>query len=208
MAISVTGLERTFVDVLNRPDLAGSWEEIWRSLESVEYFDLEKVASYVDFLGNATTAAKVGFFLEQHRESLMVDETYMKTLYEDGGRADRIIWSAAEDRQAVLWAAWTRRSRRGLRKNMGGTTVKISPETLIKQAETTGFRPDMLEKVGLLLQLLDTIRSHPFLKNKLVLKGGTALNLFIFDVPRLSIDIDLNYVGAADRGYGCRTTQS
>ena len=77
--------------------------------------------------------------------------------------------------------------------------MKISPETLIKQAEATGFRPDMLEKVGLLLQLLDAIRNHPFLKNKLVLKGGTALNLFIFDVPRLSIDIDLNYVGAADR---------
>jgi len=82
---------------------------------------------------------------------------------------------------------------------MGGTTVRISSETLAKQAEATGFRPDMLEKVGLLLQLLDAVRSHPFLKDKLVLKGGTALNLFIFDVPRLSIDIDLNYVGAADR---------
>jgi predicted nucleotidyltransferase component of viral defense system len=82
---------------------------------------------------------------------------------------------------------------------MGGTAVRISPETLVKQAEVTGFRPDMLEKVGLLLQLLDAVRSHPFLKDKLVLKGGTALNLFIFDVPRLSIDIDLNYVGAADR---------
>ena len=82
MEISVTGLERTFVDVLNRPDLTGSWEEIWRSLESVEYFDLDKVASYVDFLGNATTAAKVGFFLEQHRESLMVDETYLKSFRE------------------------------------------------------------------------------------------------------------------------------
>ena len=78
MAISVTGLERTFVDVLHRPDLTGSWEEIWRSLESVEYFDLEKVSSYVDLLGNATTAAKVGFFLEQHRESLMVDEEHLK----------------------------------------------------------------------------------------------------------------------------------
>jgi predicted nucleotidyltransferase component of viral defense system len=82
---------------------------------------------------------------------------------------------------------------------MGGATVKISPETLVNQAEATGFRSDMLEKVGLLLQLLDAVRSHPFLKDKLVLKGGTALNLFIFDVPRLSIDIDLNYVGAADR---------
>ena len=31
------------------------------------------------------------------------------------------------------------------------------------------------------------------------MKGGTALNLFVFDTPRLSIDIDLNYVGAEDR---------
>ncbi len=77
--------------------------------------------------------------------------------------------------------------------------MKISPETLAIQAEATGFRPDMLEKVALLLQLLDAIRSHSFLKDKLVLKGGTALNLFIFAVPRLSVDIDLNYVGAADR---------
>jgi predicted nucleotidyltransferase component of viral defense system len=82
---------------------------------------------------------------------------------------------------------------------MGGAEVRISSETLVSQAEATGFRPDMLEKVGLLLQLLDAVRSHPFLKDKLVLKGGTALNLFIFDVPRLSIDIDLNYVGSADR---------
>ena len=33
------------------------------------------------------------------------------------------------------------------------------------------------------------------MKGKLALKGGTALNLFVFDVPRLSVDIDLNYVG-------------
>jgi predicted nucleotidyltransferase component of viral defense system len=33
----------------------------------------------------------------------------------------------------------------------------------------------------------------------MALKGGTALNLFLLDVPRLSVDIDLNYTGAADR---------
>lgn len=77
--------------------------------------------------------------------------------------------------------------------------MKISVEKLTVEAETTGFRPDVLEKVIHLLNLLDAIRSHPFLKGKLVLKGGTALNLFIFNVPRLSVDIDLNYVGAEDR---------
>lgn len=58
---------------------------------------------------------------------------------------------------------------------------------------------DMLERVAQLLGLLDAIQRHPFLRGKLALKGGTALNLFVFDVPRLSIDIDLNYVGAESR---------
>jgi predicted nucleotidyltransferase component of viral defense system len=77
--------------------------------------------------------------------------------------------------------------------------VKISLEKLTSQAEATGFRPDVLEKVAHLLGLLEALGSHPFLKGKLALKGGTALNLFVFDVPRLSVDIDLNYVGAEDR---------
>lgn len=77
--------------------------------------------------------------------------------------------------------------------------MRISPEKLAAEAEATGFRPDVLEKVAHLLGLLSALQSHPFLKGKLVLKGGTALNLFVFDVPRLSVDIDLNYVGAEDR---------
>jgi len=80
--IRVTGLERTLVDVLDRPDLTGSWEEVWRSLESVEYFDLDKVIGYVSLLGNATTAAKVGFFLDQHRKSLMVEDSHLKPLHD------------------------------------------------------------------------------------------------------------------------------
>lgn len=77
MDIRVTGLERTLVDVLDRPDLSGEWEEIWRSLESIEFFDLDRVVEYTLLLGNATTAAKVGFYLEQHRESLMVDDVHL-----------------------------------------------------------------------------------------------------------------------------------
>ena len=78
--VRVTGLERTLVDVLDRPDLTGSWEEIWRSLESVEFYDLDQVVEYVLLLENATTAAKVGFFLEQHRETLMVQDVHLKAL--------------------------------------------------------------------------------------------------------------------------------
>lgn len=78
--LRVTNLERTLVDVLDRPNLTGSWEEIWRSLESVEFFDLDQVVDYAILLGNATTAAKVGFFLEQHKETLMVDQAHLKPL--------------------------------------------------------------------------------------------------------------------------------
>ena len=60
---------------------------------------------------------------------------------------------------------------------MGGILVKISHEMLKNQAELTGFRTDILEKVGLLIHLLEALRSHPFLKGRLALKGGTALNL-------------------------------
>ena len=78
--LRVTGYERTFVDLLDRPELSGTWEEIWRSLESIEFFDLERVVHYVELLRNATTAAKVGFFLDQHRETLMVGDTTIGSL--------------------------------------------------------------------------------------------------------------------------------
>jgi predicted nucleotidyltransferase component of viral defense system len=77
--------------------------------------------------------------------------------------------------------------------------MRISRGKLLSEAEATGFREEVLEKVILLLNLLEGFRSHPFLKDRLALKGGTALNLFMFDLPRLSVDIDLNYVGSAER---------
>ena len=77
--------------------------------------------------------------------------------------------------------------------------MRLSRERLRREATATGFRVEILEKVAQLLDLLDGFNRHPYLKRRLALKGGTALNLFVFDVPRLSIDIDLNYVGQIDR---------
>jgi hypothetical protein len=82
---------------------------------------------------------------------------------------------------------------------MGGGALMLSPVDLRREAEATGFRSEALEKVLRLLELLEGFRSHPFLKSRVALKGGTALNLFIFEVPRLSVDIDINYIGAAER---------
>ena len=43
------------------------------------------------------------------------------------------------------------------------------------------------------------IRSEPFLFENLALKGGTAINLTIFDLPRLSVDIDLDYTNNSSK---------
>ena len=75
----------------------------------------------------------------------------------------------------------------------------LSEADLRREAAATGFQSEPLEKVIRLIDLLEGLRSHPFLKTRIALKGGTALNLFIFDVPRLSVDVDINYIGATDR---------
>ena len=77
LPVHVTSLERTLVDSLDRPDLCGGWEEVWRSLESVEYFNLDVVIDYALSLRNATVAAKVGFYLDQHREPLLVGDRHL-----------------------------------------------------------------------------------------------------------------------------------
>jgi predicted transcriptional regulator of viral defense system len=78
--VRITTLERTFVDVLDRPKLAGGWEEVWRSLESIPYLNLDKVIDYALLLSKRRTIALTGFFLEQHRKELLVEDSKLKRL--------------------------------------------------------------------------------------------------------------------------------
>ena len=74
-----------------------------------------------------------------------------------------------------------------------------SAQTLQRLADETGHQAGTLEKVLRLLDLLQEIAWDRVLADRLVLKGGTALNLFHLGLDRLSVDIDLNYVGALSR---------
>ncbi|MBI1382689.1 MAG: transcriptional regulator [Planctomycetaceae bacterium] len=78
--VRVTTLERALVDVLDRPEHGGGWEEIWRSLGMIEYVDVAEVVRYTRLLGSAVTAARVGFVLEEWREPWMVEERALATL--------------------------------------------------------------------------------------------------------------------------------
>jgi predicted nucleotidyltransferase component of viral defense system len=56
-----------------------------------------------------------------------------------------------------------------------------------------GFIRDTFEKVSRLVGLLAFFERDPALSKYLALKGGTAINLTIFSLPRLSVDIDLDF---------------
>ena len=67
---------------------------------------------------------------------------------------------------------------------MGGGRVNLSLQDLQAEAASTGFPLETKDKVIRLINLLNAFQSHPFIKDRMALKGGTALNLFVFDLPR------------------------
>ncbi len=74
----------------------------------------------------------------------------------------------------------------------------IGAARIRRLAAESGYREDIVEKVLYLEAILRQLARHPDLEAAWALKGGTALNLFFLDVPRLSVDIDINYVGQGD----------
>jgi len=78
-----------------------------------------------------------------------------------------------------------------------GGILSISEHRIKDINNYTGFSGDLIEKVIRLEELLQDIFRHPYLSKRLLLKGGTALNFCYFNRLRLSVDIDLNYIGSA-----------
>ncbi len=77
--------------------------------------------------------------------------------------------------------------------------MNLSAEHIERLAAETGFRPETLEKVIRLGEFAADVGRHPLLSRVLALKGGTALNLMFGSPARLSVDLDFNYIGQADR---------
>lgn len=72
--------------------------------------------------------------------------------------------------------------------------INLSQKNVVKMAKETNFIKDNVEKVMRLADILEFVFTSKW-KDKLVLKGGTAINLFYRELPRLSVDIDLDYIG-------------
>lgn len=67
-----------------------------------------------------------------------------------------------------------------------------------KKSSESGFNRDTYEKVLRLVDVLEFVNHDEFLNERLALKGGTAINLLELDLPRLSVDIDLDYLNNVD----------
>ena len=60
-------------------------------------------------------------------------------------------------------------------------------------AQQHGFVRDTFEKVLRLKEILRYLNEEDYLREHLLLKDGTAINLTVFNLPRLSVDIDMDY---------------
>ncbi|MBI5447958.1 MAG: transcriptional regulator [Gammaproteobacteria bacterium] len=122
--VRVTSLERTLVDVLDKPKLGGGWEEIWRSLDMIDRIKINQVAEYALLLNNATTVAKVGFYLSQRQKELNVPADVLLELQKACPRSPHYIDHTAR-KNGKLLDDWN----------------IIVPKTLIiKSSATRGYR--------------------------------------------------------------------
>ena len=66
-------------------------------------------------------------------------------------------------------------------------------------AQELNVQKQTLERVLRLIDVLKFINTDEYLKEKLALKGGTAINLSFYNCTRLSVDIDFDYIGSIER---------
>ncbi len=71
---------------------------------------------------------------------------------------------------------------------------KFNKTQLNKIAKEQGFVRDTYEKVLRLKYFLNYVYTDEFLSEHLALKGGTTINLILLKVPRLSVDIDFDFI--------------
>ena len=107
-SIRATTLERTLVDILDRPYLCGDWDEVGFGYEFAEHVggvDVERIVTYALRLQNAFTVAKVGFFLDLYQEELGVRPWHMQALLECKPRQPRYL-DNRHHRKCTLISKW------------------------------------------------------------------------------------------------------
>ncbi len=72
--------------------------------------------------------------------------------------------------------------------------TQFKRNTLGRQAKDLGFVRDTFEKVCRLAEIQEFMKNDTLLADTLALKGGTAINLTIFNLPRLSVEHEVQAI--------------
>lgn len=104
--IRVTDRERTVVDCLDRVDLAGGFEELYKSLLSMRNLNLLRLREYAKLAKKKVLFHKLGFFLSlpRIREVWSVDETELVKIREE--LSTRIFYFETSKGQGRLSREW------------------------------------------------------------------------------------------------------
>jgi predicted transcriptional regulator of viral defense system len=76
----VSSPERALVDIIDRLDLVGGWSEVKSLLSALTDLNIDDVVEYAKCLANATTAAKVGYYLAGQVDKLPIKDSHLKAL--------------------------------------------------------------------------------------------------------------------------------
>ena len=74
--------------------------------------------------------------------------------------------------------------------------MRLSAEETFWIADERGFTAEPVERMIRLFDVLEKFAGDEVMGPRMALVGGTALNAFHAELPRLSLDIDIHYMGA------------
>lgn len=112
--LRITTVERTLVDIADRPRLCGNWSEIARGYSYAAHGtafglslpDVNRMIAYALVLNNAFTCAKVGFLLDMHGTEWGLDSVRLQPLIAACPRRPRHLDPRYADMPASLVAPW------------------------------------------------------------------------------------------------------
>ena len=110
--LRVTTLERTLVDIVDRPELCGGWDEVMHGYDLAPFtlsvlkpgrkINVPRMVKYAQSLGNAFTCAKVGFVLDLYQPEWGFDTSALAPLLSSRPRQRR-YWELCIPRLPATW---------------------------------------------------------------------------------------------------------
>ncbi len=211
--LRITTVERTLVDIADRPRLCDNWSEITRGYGYAAHGtsfgltlpDVNRMIAY---------ALEQRLYVRQSRVPAGNARGRMGVGPCSAPAVDGCLPAPSPPSGSALcrYARFVSRSLEPDRTPVGATTrlgcllrdsgwtgrnlrLDITTAAIERLKQPYGFRGPALEKALRLLYLLQSIYQRAYGRDNFALRGGMALPMFYLNLKRLAVDIDLAYTG-------------